>query len=94
MSQPKVPPLSVRLGCERLAMIDVYAKAHALSRHLAVLVLIDASLRVEREPTAKAVVVPKPAAARSSAEPVRERFTMDDVRPKFVPRLKGGDTKR
>ena len=44
MVQPKTPPISIRLGDERLARIDAYAAEHALSRHLAILVLIDAAL--------------------------------------------------
>lgn len=44
MSQPKVPPLSVRLGEARLAKIDAYAVKHGLKRHGAVLELLDIAL--------------------------------------------------
>lgn len=44
MVQPKKPPVSFRPGDERLARIDAFAEKHKLSRHLAILVLIDRGL--------------------------------------------------
>lgn len=45
MVQPKTPPLSIRPGAERLARIDAYAKDHLLSRHLAILLMLDEGYR-------------------------------------------------
>lgn len=45
MVQPKTPPLSIRPGPERLARIDAYAAEHRLSRHLAILLMLDEGYR-------------------------------------------------
>lgn len=47
MAQPKEPPLSIRPGAQRLASIDAFAKANALSRHLAIMVLLDRALAMK-----------------------------------------------
>jgi len=41
----KIPPLSIRPGPERLARIDAYASEHKLSRHLAVMLMLDEGYR-------------------------------------------------
>jgi hypothetical protein len=45
MVQPKTPPLSIRPGDVRLALVDAYAAKHGLNRHAAVLRLIDVGLK-------------------------------------------------
>lgn len=44
MVQPKTPPLSIRPGEERLALIEAHAKRRGITRHAAVLELIDLGL--------------------------------------------------
>ena len=41
----KIPPLSIRPGPERLARIDAYASEHKLSRHLAIMLMLDEGYR-------------------------------------------------
>lgn len=43
MVQPKTPPLSIRPGEERLERIDAYAEKHGITRHAAVLAMLDAA---------------------------------------------------
>jgi hypothetical protein len=45
MVQPKTPPLSIRPGEARLSRIDAYAAEHRLSRHLAILLMLDEGYR-------------------------------------------------
>lgn len=90
MAQPKTPPLSIRPGADLLAKIDTYAEERGLSRHAAVLAMLEhasgeeAAIPADRE----ARVTPVVEIAN------RTRFTMDDVRGPFVPRLKGDAKKR
>lgn len=53
VSKAQHPPISIRPGAARVARIDAYATKHMLSRHLAVMVLLDAGLRVEDGPLQK-----------------------------------------
>jgi len=41
----KNPPLSIRPGPERLARVDAYAAEHKLSRHLAIMLMLDEGYR-------------------------------------------------
>lgn len=50
MVQPKQPPISLRPGDDRLARIDAYAAEHKLTRHAAILLLIDLSLVPAKAP--------------------------------------------
>lgn len=50
MVQPQQPPLSIRPGEERLARIDAYAAEHKLSRHLAILLMLDEGYRSLTQP--------------------------------------------
>ncbi len=58
MVQPKEPPLSFRPGDERRARIEAWANEHKVSRHLAILTLIDAGLRALAAPALKVQHVP------------------------------------
>ncbi len=78
MVQPKTPPLSVRLGEERLARIDAYAKEHALSRHLAILLMLDEGHR-----SLTVGVAPIVAAIPEKVEKLKA------AKPAFKSRLKG-----
>lgn len=51
MTQPKTPPLSIRPGAERLERIDAYAAEHNLSRHLAIMLMLDEGHRALTAPT-------------------------------------------
>ena len=66
MVQPKDPPLSVRLGAERLARIEGYAKEHALSRHLAILLMLDEGYAALRDKRVAGLVAEAMADAKSS----------------------------
>lgn len=95
MSQPKEPPVSIRPGATRLAEVDAFAADHGLNRHAALMALIDLGLGkgapVAAPPPKPPATTPAPKVRKAAAEPQeapRERFTMDDVRPKFTPRLK------
>jgi hypothetical protein len=86
MSQPKDPPLSIRPGGRRLDLIDKFAAANGLTRHSAILVLIDRSL-VAEEPArvARAPTVAELPDVRAKA-PIPPRSA---EKPKIVNRLKG-----
>lgn len=62
MAQPTDPPVSFRPGEERLARIEAWAKKRSLSRHLAILTLIDEGLRAHEPgpPTPKIQAAAKP----------------------------------
>lgn len=80
MAQPKEPPLSIRLGAARLARIEAWAKSRKLSRHLAILTLLDEGLR---------------ALGKGHVDPVRHRAAFEEPPPEaekpapFKTRLKG-----
>lgn len=44
MVQPKNPPLGIRPKPELVAKIDAYAKRHGMTRHAAILALIERGL--------------------------------------------------
>lgn len=50
MRKPQPPPISFRLGKDRLAMVDAYAAQHAVTRHAAALALIDLGIRYQPPP--------------------------------------------
>lgn len=80
MAQPKDPPVSFRPGAERLERIEAWAKSRNLSRHLAILTLLDAGLRAV---TAPEVTMVKP-------QSDREKIEGKGGRPEpFKTRLKG-----
>lgn len=58
MVQPQKPPVSIRLGDERLARIDAYAAEHHLSRHLAILLMLDEGYRSLTEPPLEVKHIP------------------------------------
>lgn len=78
MVQPKKPPVSFRPGDERQARIDAYAEKHKLSRHLAILTLIDAGLRSDGPslppPAVQAAIKAKAAKAQTAARPFTSRL--------------------
>jgi hypothetical protein len=90
MAQPKDPPISFRPGEARLARIAAWAKERNLSRHLAILTLIDAGLRgeVAEPPSAKPRVKPE-IAPKVEAEPARVHVAVPlKDPPKFRPNPK------
>lgn len=78
MAQPKEPPLSIRLGEARRERIETWAKARNLSRHLAILTLLDAGYRAlgPSLPTPEVQAAIKAEAIKRQSKP-------------FVSRLKG-----
>jgi hypothetical protein len=76
MSQPKDPPVSFRPGAARLARIEAWAKERKLSRHLAILTLLDAGLRAlgPSLPTRGTQAAIKAEAARRQGKPQPEPF--------------------
>jgi hypothetical protein len=72
MVQPKTPPLSVRLGEVRTAQIDAYAVKYGLTRHAAVLELIDLGLH---GPTWVASQRPTPKPLPGSAAAAKKAVT-------------------
>jgi hypothetical protein len=74
----KTPPISVRLGAERLSRLDTFAAEHKLSRHLALLTLLDEGHRSLTRAKEPPKIPPKPKAATAEPKPRA-----------FVSRLKG-----
>lgn len=72
MVQPKDPPLSFRPGKERLARIEAFAAERKLSRHLAILVLLDEGYRSLTKPTKPAAAKP----AKTKAEPAAPKVSV------------------
>ena len=70
MVQPKSPPTSFRPGEERLAKIDAFAAARSLTRHAAILALIDAGLS-----GGGSAAAPAPAPEPKSPPPARQSFS-------------------
>lgn len=80
MAQPKDSPVSFRPGPERMERIEAWAKSRNLSRHLAILTLLDAGLRAEAGP--KVTMVKPP----SDREKIKGEVTKPEP---FKTRLKG-----
>lgn len=93
MVQPKDAPISFRPGDERLARIEAWAKERKLSRHLAILTLIDAGLRgeaVAADPVKAAPAPkPKPVPKVEKVSPVHVEVPLFK-RPEFRPMPKKG----
>jgi hypothetical protein len=98
MPKPKTdrPAVDLRPTLELLADIDAEALRSGASRHAETIALIEDGLAARRQPLTEAPrkAAAKAPASRSSAKapaataPATGRMTMDDVRPKFVSRLK------
>jgi len=71
----KNPPLSIRPGPERLARIDAYASEHKLSRHLAILLMLDEGYRsltgTIKTPVSSKVVNLPPAMTEEQMRPIK-----------------------
>jgi hypothetical protein len=76
MSQPKDPPISFRPGAARLECIEAWAKERKLSRHLAILTLLDAGLRAQGPslPALEVQTAIRAEAARRQGKPQPEPF--------------------
>jgi hypothetical protein len=84
MVQPKAAPVSFRPGEERLTRIEAWAKKRNLSRHLAILTLLDAGLRA-LEPPAEAIRLMR-LGAEKKAKAASEKAAEPEP---FKTRLKG-----